>query len=393
MSAPSPLTRRRKGRADSPRSSNDTASVPVAPVKAIQTTNGSNGTDGNGVSVTKELSTLNEISKQTVLNTTFDVFMKTELAVEARKFDCVKHVRPAQFPEALGALPFPQELRGLVAWTDAFVERLGWAALQAEQKTASKQTSLTRAEQKIESLNLRIQDLQTKLHDSVGMNHKLKGEISHLTSRNRALEEQHKWDVEQIESFNNTISEKQTMIWGLTKENEKQRASKDVETQVTATKDALAKADIAEARFKNLEAENARLVTLDAQLSERVLSITEQLKRLEAEFGASEGQKATLEALLAELKKKETNAQIEIQNLHQKLHDAKESVEDAKEKVLAANEHARAHWDILQAIRVDGGWSRTDKGDVCDIKLAPSVCRLPESQTQPIAEINNPFNN
>lgn len=314
------------------------------------------------------------------------------------------------------------------------------ANLESFQKTANKQTSLTRAEQKIESLNLRIQDLQTKLHDSVGVNHKLKGEISHLTSRNRALEEQHKWDVEQIESFNNTISEKQTVIWGLTKENEKQRASvgrlvervkklisqhkgdkslidafedwkaadkihdaevdklvdslkKDVETQTAATKDALAKADIAEARFKNLEAENARLVTLDAQLSERVLSITEQLKRLEAEFGASEGQKATLEALLAELKKKETNAQIEIQNLHQKLHDAKESVEDAKEKVLAANEHARAHWDILQAIRVDGGWSRTDKGDVCDIKLAPSVCRLPESQTQPIAEINNPFNN
>lgn len=79
---------------------------------------------------------MSEISSQTVLNTTFDVFMKTELAVEARKFDCVKHVRPAQFPEALGALPFPQELRGLVAWTDAFVERLGWAALQAEQVRA-----------------------------------------------------------------------------------------------------------------------------------------------------------------------------------------------------------------------------------------------------------------
>lgn len=272
------------------------------------------------------------------------------------------------------------------------------------------------------------------------MNHKLKGEISHLTSRNRTLEEQHKWDAEQIEAFNQTISEKQTTIWGLTKENEKQRASvgrlvervkkliaqhkgdkslidafedwketdrhhdaevdKLVETlkdslkiEMAATKDAQAKADSAEARFKDLEAENARLVTLDAQLAERVQTIAEQLKKLEAEFGVSEGQKATLEALLAELKKKETNAQIEIQNLHQKLHDAKESVEEAKEKVLEAKGHAKDHWDVLQAIRVDGGWARTDKGDLCDIKFAPYICKLPEFRAEPISEIQTPLNN
>lgn len=128
MSAYIPIARRRKGRVDSPSSSNDTVSAPVAPSKTTHA-NGSNGTNGNGVSTSKESGILKEITDQTVLNANFDVFMKTDLAVEARKFDCVKHVRPAQFPEALGALPFPQELRGLVAWTDAFVERLGWAAL------------------------------------------------------------------------------------------------------------------------------------------------------------------------------------------------------------------------------------------------------------------------
>ena len=312
------------------------------------------------------------------------------------------------------------------------------ANIVISQKTASKDITLGRADREIERLNLRIQELQTKLHDSVGVNHKLKGEISHLTSRNRALEEQHKWDVEQMEAFNKTIAEKQTTIWGLTKENEKQRASvnrlvervkklisqhkgdkslieafeewkaadkihddevdklvdslkKDVETQIAATKAAQTKADAAEAKFKKLEAENARLVTLDAQLAERVKTVAEQLKKLEAEFGVSEGQKATLEALLSELKKKETNAQIEIQNLHQKLHDAKESVEAAKEQVLAANEHAKTHWETLQTIRVNGGWLRTDATDPCDVRLA-SFCKLPASEAQPTADIDNPFN-
>ncbi|KAJ6124278.1 hypothetical protein N7471_011595 [Penicillium samsonianum] len=102
------------------------------------------------------------------------------------KFDCVKHVRLAQFPEALGALPFPQELRG-------------------------KEISLGRSNQEIERLNLRIQEQSCTNY--VGDKHKLKGEVSHLTGHNRSLKEQEKWD------------KKQTTIWGLTKENEKQRAS------------------------------------------------------------------------------------------------------------------------------------------------------------------------
>jgi chromosome segregation ATPase len=257
----------------------------------------------------------------------------------------------------------------------------------------------------------------------------LKGDISRLTSRNRFLENQHKCDVKQIEAFNKTIAEKQTAIWGLTKENEKQRASvhslvdrvkqliaanndnkhlidalkewkaadkihddkidklvdslkQDVETQKAATKAAEDKAEIANGKFKDLEHENARLVTLEAQLAERVKSIAEQLRQLEGDFGVTQGQKATLEASLAELTKKEADAHIEIQSLHQKVHDAKEEVKNAMKKVLESKDHAKLHWNILETIRVDGGWLRTNERHDCD--------ELPVSQ--PITDINNPFN-
>jgi hypothetical protein len=128
MSAPIPI-RKRKGRADSPSSSNDIASVPVAPVKAA---NGSNGTNGNGVSVVNEINLTKQMATVPPLEAKLDILVKTELG-EIRQFNCAKHVRPAQFPDALEALPFPKDLSKLVAWTDAFVERLGWAALQADQ--------------------------------------------------------------------------------------------------------------------------------------------------------------------------------------------------------------------------------------------------------------------
>jgi hypothetical protein len=129
--------RKRKGRADSPSSSNDTASVP-APVKTVQATNGTNGTNGvngNGVAALKAGNASKDfITGQTVLNGK-NVSSKTQIEIqtEIRSFECVKHVKPAQFPEVLGALPFPQELRSMVAWTDAYVQRLGWMALLQEQ--------------------------------------------------------------------------------------------------------------------------------------------------------------------------------------------------------------------------------------------------------------------
>lgn len=134
LASSSSQIRKRKDRADSPSSSNDTASVP-APVKTVQATNGTKGVNGNGVAALKASNTADDlITGQTVLNGK-SVTSKTQIMIqtEVRSFDCVKHVRPAEFPEALGALPFPGELRGMVAWTDAFVERLGWMALLAEQ--------------------------------------------------------------------------------------------------------------------------------------------------------------------------------------------------------------------------------------------------------------------
>lgn len=49
---------------------------------------------------------------------------------ETRSFPCVVHTRSSAFPHVKGALPFPDEMTQLIAWTDAFVERLGWQALQ-----------------------------------------------------------------------------------------------------------------------------------------------------------------------------------------------------------------------------------------------------------------------
>jgi chromosome segregation ATPase len=269
----------------------------------------------------------------------------------------------------------------------------------------------------------------------------LRGEISQSASRARSLEEQHKWDREQIEAFNKTISEKQTTIWRLTKENEKKQTSLDrlvarvkkisadekedhrmireleewkkadkvhddaveklvnelekkVETQTAETKKAESKADTASKRVKVLEAENAGLATLEAQLTERIKHIAEQLKKLEGDFGVSEGQKATLEALLCELKKKEFNAKIEIESLHQRLHDAKDIVKDAKLEVKKAQLHAKNHWGTLENIRMDGGWLRTYESDECEEKTMVPICRLGPSEplTRPAADIQASVN-
>lgn len=52
---------------------------------------------------------------------------------ETRSFPCVVHTRSSALPSPKGALPFPDEMSQLIAWTDAFVERLGWQALQQQE--------------------------------------------------------------------------------------------------------------------------------------------------------------------------------------------------------------------------------------------------------------------
>lgn len=133
------------------------------------------------------------------------------------------------------------------------------------------------------------------------------------------------------------------------------------------------------------------------------------------DFGVSQGEKATLDQQLRELTKKEMGAQVEIQSLHGKLHDAKIDVEAAKVQVSAANEHAKPHWHTLQTIRADGGWLPREENDTCDMTLLVSkpICRFPagpeiktpetlvykpscilevDPKVESAADIENPFN-
>lgn len=57
-------------------------------------------------------------------------FAKFDGPRETRSFPCVVHMRSPAFPSVKDALPFPDDMSQLIAWTDAFVERLGWQALQ-----------------------------------------------------------------------------------------------------------------------------------------------------------------------------------------------------------------------------------------------------------------------
>lgn len=157
-----PLNRKRKAPADSSSSSNDTASVAAVPTKTVESlkaTNGTNdstetvenGTNGtNGASEVKASAESNgstengtaaaepvvqeEIITSNVALTTQEIH-ETSISTETvdRSFICSSHFRPARFPEVIGPLPFPKDLRKLVAWSDAFVTRLGWEALQAQE--------------------------------------------------------------------------------------------------------------------------------------------------------------------------------------------------------------------------------------------------------------------
>lgn len=291
--------------------------------------------------------------------------------------------------------------------------------------------TLGRTDKRNEELNRRVQELQTKLHGFVDENHTLRGKVAQLTSRNKFLEGQHKREHGQLEGFEKTIAQQKTDIVTLTQENEKLRTSvksleaeierliaehvgdeasrkalidgfnkwkiadkvhddkvaklvDDLRQELGLEKDARTAADkkFADAvtSLAHVKAEKDGLETIRAQLEELITSIREKLAKAEAAFGVSEGEKASLEALLRELTRKEESAQLEIHHLHGKLQDAKLNIEAIKEQVITANAHAKTHWDTLQTIRVDGGWLRTDKKDVCDevpLVMKP-ICKLPE---------------
>ena len=98
------------------------------------------------------------------------------------------------------------------------------ANFDKSQNAAREKPSNSCAEKEKEQLLLRIQGLQTKVHNLVDDNHDLKGQNAQIKSRNRFLEG-HKRDDQQIEKFKASISKNQTEIWNLSKENEKLKAS------------------------------------------------------------------------------------------------------------------------------------------------------------------------
>jgi len=130
--------------------------------------------------------------------------------------------------------------------------------------------------------------------------------VNRLVERVKKLISQHKGDKHLIDAFEDW--KPADKIHGEEVDKLADALKKEVEKQKIATNEADKKADIADKRVKFLEAENPRLITQEAQLAERIKNIAEQLKKLERDFGVSEGQNATLEALLCELKKKEANA-------------------------------------------------------------------------------------
>jgi len=99
------------------------------------------------------------------------------------------------------------------------------ANFDKSQNAAREKPSNSCAEKEKEQLLLRIQGLQTKVHNLVDDNHDLKGQNAQIKSRNRFLEGHNKRDDQQIENFKASISKNQTEIWNLSKENEKLKAS------------------------------------------------------------------------------------------------------------------------------------------------------------------------
>ncbi|KAJ5950092.1 hypothetical protein N7454_001676 [Penicillium verhagenii] len=429
MSATSPVIRKRKGRADSPSSLMDTTSA-LAPVKAIPA---ANGTNGNGVSKTGKVSK-DTVPSKTVLNVkpTTGIRIHTEI----RQFNCVKHVKPADFPKTLSTLPFPESLNGLVAWTDAFVERLGLMAMAEKQQTTFQQTAIDLLTKEKADLQAKIDKLKAENDDLIDAKYHLQSENSQLSARNKSLEKQHEDDVKQISDFEKTSHEQVAQICALIHDNEglkkknknlkaevkrlvnhnikddllresmmeafeawiieddredqereriNQDLTKQLEEQRIATNNALVDLETAKQKLHELEAHNAGLVTKCAQYEELIKTLRDQLQASEEKYRVAEAGRVTLEGTNQGLQQKLQSCLKENENLHLQLHTAELDIVAAKDKVRQAEAHAKQHWNVLESIRVDGRWARTDEGDDCELLMAPKViyCGASEQPAEP----------
>ena len=110
------------------------------PVKQINGTNGTNGTNGNGGPISNGVNGTNGVHKPVEalnLPITQSGFMcKEEPQHETKKnertYPVSDPVRPSTFEQCHEPLPFPGSLKGVISWTDAFIDRIAYMVEQHE---------------------------------------------------------------------------------------------------------------------------------------------------------------------------------------------------------------------------------------------------------------------
>jgi chromosome segregation ATPase len=151
-------------------------------------------------------------------------------------------------------------------------------------------------------------------------------------------------------------AERETVIEGLRKdlqENISTIQAKDTEIQDKVSELAKVRAESAGLGITNKD--------LDARLKEALNKwheATEDLDHARSDAAAQLG-------LAKSLQYTKENLEAQIRTQLEQLHNAQLREEKAIQDVKAAKDHSRDHWNTLQKIRVDGGWSRT-KSDQCE---------------------------
>ncbi|KAJ5726001.1 uncharacterized protein N7483_007358 [Penicillium malachiteum] len=352
---------------------------------------------------------------------------------EDRTFACQKHYRPARFPEAVGALPFPREVRDLVAWTDSFVERLGWVTIQKEEEVVGFKTRLRHAEDEKIKFTKDITDLQSQLKDTEKTNEDLRRDRTELLSRIKVLELEKASLDNRIIGLKDENAKLNKDLWDLGAQNEILSDANASLTQMVNT--LTTEYELDENRIRELQEELDRLndedlrrglerETVISQLEaankakqdqidiltaaltaatadlvvakDQVDSISESLKRAEAsrnekiaelrdvkdKLRATESKNAGLDEQIRVLKRDISHYEQDIRVLNAQLTEASVRESEARAAVGAVQDHARTHWSTLQKIRGVGGWSRQNDWHECDTAGSPPTAAIPVSHTE-----------
>ncbi|RAO68274.1 uncharacterized protein BHQ10_004286 [Talaromyces amestolkiae] len=351
-------------------------------------------------------------------------------AWEDRTFPCQKHERPSRFPEPDGPLPFPKEMRDLVAWTDSFVEHLGWIALRGEQDITGYKARLRNADNEKITLTKEITDLQNQLkavnktvENMRQKNDTLSSEIKVLELDKAAVDkrivelkeqnsqlDQERWqlshDKETLinanESLTRMLNELTTKyelnedhLHDLQKKlddlnDEDLRKIEERESTIFKLQQVItSKQETIDSLTTALAAAEAALIVAE----DKVDSLTKRLSRAEtardeavAQLNESKGEVRTLKGTNAGLEENIRVLQRDIAHheedigvLKGQLAEASTREKEARAAVVSVQEHARTHWSTLQNIRVVGGWFRQNDWDVCDTVVPDPVSGRPST--------------